>query len=104
FGASLGTAGPGEVRIRSGYARLSVHARTCRRLPLAGECRRPVSVYPVVVHDDANDLLNRVHLVVVKRDLESETAARRDLHPIERKIEALQLLHYGLTVQHHRCE
>src|SRR5690606_2390087 len=40
LGASLGTAGPGDVRIRSGYTRLSVHARTCRRPALAGKCRR----------------------------------------------------------------
>src|SRR5690606_21736191 len=83
FGASLGTAGPSEVRIRSGYARLSVHARTCRRLTLAGECRRPVSVHPVVVHDDADDLLDRIHLIVVKRDLEGQSTAAWYLDPIK---------------------
>src|SRR5690606_33209929 len=81
-GTRLLTTGPFHLGFRRGHADLSVHAGARRRLSLAGVDIGPVGVDPVVVHDDADDFLDRVGLVVVDGHLESETAAAGDLHPV----------------------
>src|SRR5690606_22127076 len=102
-GAGLLAAGPVHFGFGRGHADLSVHAGARRRLSLAGVDIGPVGVDPVVVHDDADDFLDRVGLVV-DGHLESETAAAGDLHPVEGDLETLQLFQKGALVEHRRLE
>src|SRR5690606_30277156 len=103
-GAGVLASGPRQTGVRRRHTQLAVQAGARRRLPLAGEGRRPVGVHPVVVHDDADDLLDRVNLVVVDGHLESEPATTWNLHPVEGDPETLKFFQKGALVEHRRLE
>src|SRR5690606_8099194 len=104
IGAGVLPPGPRQTGVRRRHTQLTVQAGASRRLTLAGERSGPVGVDPVMVDDDADDLLDRVNLVVVNRHLKGQPAAAWNLHPVEGDPETLQLFQKGALVEHRRLE
>src|SRR5690606_29670347 len=104
IGAGVLPPGPRQTGVRRRHTQLAVQAGARRRLPLAGERSGPVGVDPVMVDDNADDLLDRVNLVVVNRHLKGQPAAAWNLHPVEGDPETLQLFQKGALVEYRRLE
>src|SRR5690606_33307668 len=103
-GAGLFPAGPIHLGVGRRHTGFPVHAGARRRLPLAGEGAGPIRINPVMVDDNPDNLLDRIHLIVIKRDLEGEPAAAWNLHPVEGDPEALQFFQKGALVEYRRLE